>query len=249
MDRKYWEEIAPKYNAEIFDVLHHDKSGVIVSAIMEYASPDKTAIDIGCAVGKWIPLLATGFRRVIAADISATNLELARENCKQFDNVEYVRMDMSANNLTVTPCDFAICINAILTDSLKKRINFFQSLSLCLNPDGVIILVVPSIESALYSAFMFDQWVLKDNDSLTISRPRNAVKKFNDLKRGIIDIDNVPTKHHQREELIVLLEQEGFTMEIISKVEYEWQTEFDDPPGWMKEPYPWDWMCIGRKKV
>ena len=247
MDRKYWEDIAPNYNAEIFDVLNNDRSGVIVSAVKKFASPDKTVIDIGCAVGKWIPLLASGFKHVIAADISAVNLKLAAEKCSDFNNVDYVRMDMSSDKLTVTPCDFAICINAILTDSLKKRINFFQSLSLCVNPGGHIIIVVPSIESALYSAFMFDQWKLRDNDPLTMSRPKNAVKKFNELKRGVIDIDNVPTKHHQREELIILLRQEGFVVENIEKVEYDWSTEFDDPPKWMKDPYPWDWMVVAKK--
>ncbi len=247
MDRKYWEEIAPNYNSEIFDVLRNDTSGIIASAIKQFASPDKTIMDIGCAVGKWVPLLAENFKHVIAADISATNLEIASENCRQYKNVEYVRMDMSSNNLTVTPCDVAICINAILTDSLKKRINFFQSLSLCLNPGGSLVLVVPSFESALYSSFMFDQWLLKDNDPLTISRPSNAIKKFNELKRGIVEIDNVPTKHHLREELIVLLKEEGLIVETISKVEYSWNTEFEDAPGWMKEPYPWDWMCVAAK--
>ena len=53
MDRKYWERIAPKYETEIFDVLQNDKLGHIVAAINEMASPEKTIIDIGCAVGKW----------------------------------------------------------------------------------------------------------------------------------------------------------------------------------------------------
>ena len=47
MDKKYWETIAPKYDDEIFDVLHNDKSGKIVTALMEIASKEKTVIDIG----------------------------------------------------------------------------------------------------------------------------------------------------------------------------------------------------------
>ncbi len=131
MDRKYWETIAPKYEDEIFDVLRNDTSGIIVQAIQEMAAPQKTIIDIGCAVGKWIPVLAPLFKQVIAADISAINLQIAKEKYTEYQNVDYVRMDMSGNDLTVTPCDTAICINAILTDSLKKRINFFEALSLC----------------------------------------------------------------------------------------------------------------------
>src|SRR5580692_9851972 len=119
MDRKYWETIAPKYEDEIFDVLRNDTSGIIVSAIEQIASKEKSVIDIGCAVGKWIPLLAEHFKHVIAADISATNLQIAKEKYPQYNNVEYVRSDMSADELTVMPCDVAICINAILTDSLK----------------------------------------------------------------------------------------------------------------------------------
>ena len=38
-------------------------------------------MDIGCAVGKWIPFLATHFKKVIATDISSKNIELAKENC------------------------------------------------------------------------------------------------------------------------------------------------------------------------
>ena len=133
MNRQYWERIAPNYNEEIFDVLQNDKSGKIVSAIEEVASKEKTVMDIGCAIGKWIPLLATAFKHVVATDISAINLDIAKEKCKDYPNVDYQRMDMSAYSLTVTPCDVAICINAILTDNLKKRINFFQSLDLYLS--------------------------------------------------------------------------------------------------------------------
>ncbi|MGE5107915.1 MAG: class I SAM-dependent DNA methyltransferase, partial [Sphingobacteriales bacterium] len=163
MDRKYWERIAPNYNEEIFDVLQNDKSGKIVTAIEQVASKEKTVTDLGCAVGKWIPLLATAFGHVIATDISAKNLELAREKCAGYNNVDYVRMDMSADTLTVTPCDVAVCINAILTDNLKKRINFFQSLNLCLNREGILILVVPSLESKLYTNIIANRWNVDDD--------------------------------------------------------------------------------------
>jgi 2-polyprenyl-3-methyl-5-hydroxy-6-metoxy-1,4-benzoquinol methylase len=87
MDRKYWETIAPKYETEIFDVLQNDTSGSIVAAIEAMAAPEKTIIDIGCAVGKWIPVLAPKFKQVIAADISAKNLQIAKEKYTDFDNV------------------------------------------------------------------------------------------------------------------------------------------------------------------
>ena len=70
MDRTYWEKIAPDYNEEIFDVLKNDRKGVIVSAIKKAASKNKTVIDIGCAIGKWLPILSPLFKKVYAVDIS-----------------------------------------------------------------------------------------------------------------------------------------------------------------------------------
>ncbi|MEQ1796822.1 MAG: class I SAM-dependent methyltransferase [Lacibacter sp.] len=248
MDRKYWERIAPNYNVEIFDVLQNDKSGKIVTAIEQVASKEKTVTDIGCAIGKWIPLLATAFKQVIATDISAINLELAKEKCKDYTNVDYQRMDMSADTLTVTPCDVAVCINAILTDNLKKRINFFQALNICLNKEGYLILVVPSLESKLYTNIIANRWNVDDDNKEKIESVEKAFALAKNIKQGVTDIDNVPTKHYLKEELELLLTLEGFAVEQVEKINYTWKTEFNNPPKWLTEPYPWDWMCVAKKK-
>ena len=247
MDRKYWETIAPKYEDEIFDVLRNDTSGIIVQAIQEMAAPQKTIIDIGCAVGKWIPVLAPLFKQVIAADISATNLQIAKEKYTEYQNVDYVRMDMSGNDLTVTPCDTAICINAILTDSLKKRINFFEALSLCLNKGGELVLVVPSLESKLYSNIIANRWNVDDAHEDVKPEGNRAIKQISNIKQGVTDIDDVPTKHYLKEELELLLTLEGFEVTQVTKINYGWNTEFHKPPKWLKGPYPWDWMCTAKK--
>ncbi|MGG9960573.1 class I SAM-dependent methyltransferase [Ferruginibacter sp. SUN106] len=248
MDRKYWETIAPNYDEEIFDVLQNDVSGSIVAAIEKMAAADKTVIDIGCAVGKWIPVLAPKFKQVIAADISAKNLEIAKERYPEYDNVEYHRMDMSANDLTVIPCDVAICINAILTASLEKRINFFQSLSMCLNKGGQLVLVVPSLESKLYTNIIADRWNVDDAENDKTPALKEAIQKIKNFNQGVTDIDNVPTKHYLKEELQFLLAQEGFEVTLVKKINYPWTTEFHKPPKWLAEPYPWDWMCTATKK-
>ncbi len=247
MDRKYWERIAPKYETEIFDVLQNDKLGHIVAAINEMASPEKTIIDIGCAVGKWIPVLAPKFKRVIAADISAKNLQIAKEKYADIDNVEYLRMDMSADELTVTPCDAAICINAILTHSLEKRIIFFQSLSLCLHAGGKLVLVVPSLESKLYTHIIANRWNVDDAENDKLPKPKKAINQIQNIKQGVTDIDDVPTKHYLKEELELLLTLEGFEVTSVKKINYEWGTEFHKPPKWLAEPYPWDWMFTAKK--
>ncbi len=246
MDRNYWERIAQNYNEEIFDVFRNDKAGIIRSAVQEYSSLSKTVMDIGCAVGKWIPFLAVNFKKVIATDISAKNIELAKKNCNVFSNVEYVRADMSDTKLKISPCDVAICINAILTGSLAKRIIFFKSLAKCVKKGGTLILVVPSLESSLYTSIIKHRWKidLTNNKKYTLKEYKQTIQNFS---QGNIEIDQVPTKHYLDEELTLLLSKEKFNVIETRKVEYSWKTEFLHPPKWLKEPYPWDWMCIAKR--
>ena len=247
MDRNYWERIAHNYNEEIFDVFRNDRAGIIRSAIQEYSSVAKNVMDIGCAVGKWIPFLAVNFKKVVATDISAKNIELAKVNCNAFSNVQYIRADMSDAKLKIAACDVAICINAILTGSLAKRIIFFKSLAKCVKKGGTLILVVPSLESSLYTSIIKHRWNIDP-----AARKKHSVKeyaeKIKNFSQGNIDIDQVPTKHYLDEELTLLLSQEKFNVVEARKVEYSWKTEFLHPPKWLKEPYPWDWMVIAKRR-
>ena len=128
MHRDYWEKMAGSYEEEIFDVRKNDRKKLITGAIRELSSPSKTVIDIGCAVGKWLPLLSTHFREVIALDISQRNLDIARALHPRLQNVKYTRVDMSGRK-KLKAADVGICINAILTPSLKDR-NVFSAPSI-----------------------------------------------------------------------------------------------------------------------
>ena len=248
MDRNYWETIAPDYSDEIFDVLHNDKKGIIRNAIKKNASRSNTVIDIGCAIGKWLPVLSPLFKKVYAIDISAQNLVIAKKHHSQLKNVEYIRVDMSGKKTKVPKCDFGICINAILTSSMKDRNVFFASLSSCIKKGGKIILVIPSLESYMLTMIIADKWKIdKDVFAEKVTGPA-AIQKWNNIKQGNAEIDNVPTKHYLKEELQVLLAREGFIAETFEKIEYTWNTEFLDPPKWLKEPRPWDWMVVAKKK-
>jgi 2-polyprenyl-3-methyl-5-hydroxy-6-metoxy-1,4-benzoquinol methylase len=246
MDRKYWEKIAPDYNEEIFDVLHNDKKGIIRSAVKAIASPSKTAIDVGCAVGKWLPVLSPLFRNVLAVDISLKNLVIAQKSYPHLQNIEYLRADMSGK-ARLPKSDAAICINAILTDSIKKRDAFFRNLSQCLKKGGHLILVVPSLESWMLTHIIQKRWDIDKklfNHKISGSA---ALKKYNNLQQGNADIDDVPTKHYLKEELGLLLSHENFTVESFKKINYTWKTEFVKPPKWLKDPHPWDWMVVAKK--
>ncbi|MBS1621537.1 MAG: methyltransferase domain-containing protein [Bacteroidetes bacterium] len=247
MDRNYWEKIAVSYNEEIFDVLHNDSKKLILSAIKKYSSKKKTVLDAGCAVGKWLPALSPLFKKVYALDISAKNLEIAKKNHSLLPNIVYQRADMSGRKEGIPKCDVAICINAILTDSLKKRTIFFQSLMHCLKKKGNLILTVPSLESALLTKIINNQFRIDSSTAEKNITAKNALKKWKDLQQGNLDIDYVPTKHYLKEELSYLLNYNGFRITRFKKIEYSWTTEFISPPQWLKDPYPWDWMVVAQK--
>ena len=247
MKRNYWEKIASSYNNEIFDVLHNDKKALIRSVIKKYSSKNKTVIDIGCAIGKWLPVLSPSFKKVYAADISAKNLEIAKQLYPQYKNVEYLRADMSGKKTKVPKCDFGICINAILTAAQKDRNIFFQSLSACIKKGGRIIITIPSLESYMLSSIIQQQHKIDKNLFPPEKNAKEAIKKWNNIRQGNADIDDVPHKHYLKEELQLLLANEGFIAEEFQKIEYEWDTEFLKPLKWLKDPKPWDWMVVARK--
>lgn len=247
MHRNYWEKIAPDYNEEIFDVLQNDKKAVIVSAIRRAASKNKIVLDAGCAIGKWIPVLAPLFKKVIAADISAKNLSIAKNNHPSFTNITYLRTDLSSPRTKLPTCDVAICINAILSDSLKKRSAFFANLASSLKRKGQLILVVPSLESWLLTRIIQHRWKIDRElfkESLT---GKEALKRYHDIRQGNAEIDGVATKHYLGSELQLILSDHGFTMTSCQKIEYTWRTEFSKPPSWLQQPGPWDWMCVATR--
>lgn len=247
MKRTYWEKMAPAYNDEIFDVLHNDKKALIRSVINKYASKKKTVIDIGCAIGKWLPVLSPAFKKVVAVDISAKNLEIAKQLYPQYKNVEYLRADMSGRKTKVPACDFGICINAILTPSLKDRTIFFQSLSACVKRGGRIVITIPSLESWLLTNIIQQQYKIDRSLFPATTNAKEAIRKWNNIRQGNTEIDEVPHKHYLKEELQLLLANEGFVAEDFQKIEYDWTTEFIKPPEWLKEPRPWDWMVVAQK--
>jgi 2-polyprenyl-3-methyl-5-hydroxy-6-metoxy-1,4-benzoquinol methylase len=248
MERKYWEQIAPAYNEEIFDVLKNDKKAIIRSAIRQVAAQYKTVLDAGCAIGKWLPVLAPVFKQVSAADISAKNLNIAKKTFPQYTNVDYLRMDMSAATIQLSPYDVVVCINAILTSSEKKRAHFFHNISRSLKKGGTLILVVPSLESWLMTRIFQSKWSIdKKLFAQKITAPE-AASRYKNMQQGNVEIDNVVTKHYLQEELQLLLSLEGMQVKKCQKINYDWSTEFIAVPDWLKEPTPWDWLVIAEKK-
>jgi hypothetical protein len=115
---------------------------------------------------------------------------------------------------------------------------------------GHALFVVPSLDSVLYASWQLIE-LYKREGKRAEEIPAHEFSYFKGSKRdiiqGIIHIDGVPTKHFGRTELDVVFKRCGFTVLTVDKVEYDWDSEFTDPPEWLQSPYPWDWLVECRK--
>ena len=249
--RTYWNQIAENYEDEIFSVKKHDRQGLVMNRLDRYSCPDKKASDLGCGIGNFLPALSFRFKHIHAIDISLKCIKRAQSRFKDITNISYRIADLSKKRARLPMVDLALSVNSILTTSLTKRNRMFDLACRHIRPGGHHVLVVPSLESAFLADHRLIEWNLKSGMS-----PGNAVRSgfrtykrrdVSRLRQGIVRIDNVGTKHYLKEELIIILESRGMKVLEIEKIQYSWETEFDQPPRWMKEPFPWDWLCVAEK--
>jgi ubiquinone/menaquinone biosynthesis C-methylase UbiE len=219
---------------------------LIKKHVEQFGSPEARATDLGCGVGRTLPLLADHFGKVYAVDVSSSCLTVAAEACADRENITYVHADLSKDRNSYPQADLVLCINTLLNASLEIRSALLERTCRSVKRGGRLLLVVPSLNSALLTAFRHLQWNLRDGMEPEKAQ-ETASLEGDGIEHGIVHIDGVPTKHYLQEELEASLHERGFAVESIDKLEYPWNTEFDAPPKWMKAPYPWDWFVVARR--
>jgi SAM-dependent methyltransferase len=250
MDRHYWEQLTLRYEDEVFSVAAYDKQKRVESWLGKLSNGSCDVLDLGCGVGSWLPLLGRLFRSVTAVDISAGLLRRAKSAHGGLGNVRFVRADVTRDVSGVPKADVVLCVNAILTPSLTKRRAMFHAAVDRLRVRGHLLLVVPALESALLTKRRLIDWNVEDG-MMAGAAVREALRSERTSAlgwlRGVVPVTGVSTKHYLREELEAVLKSFGLRVRAIEKLEYPWETEFAEPPAWMREPYPWDWLVVAKK--
>ena len=247
-EEKHWDSIASDYNEEVFDVFKSDKFNTLTLFFDKHANGTHTAIDFGCGTGKGLEYLSPRFKSVLALDISQECLNAAVT--RGFKNVKLERKDLT-KNVKLEPADFIFCCNVLLLPELEQNVRMIRNMFKSLKKDGNVVVIAPSLDSILFYAWRLIDWHKKEGievDDIPASEFSYFKGDKKNLFQGIINIDNVPTKHYTHSELEVLFTDAGFTITAIEKIEYDWSTEFLSPPDWMKAPYPWDWLIECKKK-
>jgi ubiquinone/menaquinone biosynthesis C-methylase UbiE len=245
---KHWNTIGTAYKDEIFDVFASDKNKILPKYFQKHANKKHTAIDFGCGIGKAFPHLSPLFKKVIGTDISARLLNQAKK--LPYTNISLIKADLSKPDLKFPKVDFAFCCNVIMLPEIEKNYTMFKNIQRSLKPGGHALLVLPSIESMMFASWRLIDWYQKEGVALD-DIPNSELAYFKSPKkeilRGNVHINGVPTKHYAAPELEVILQEAGFQVKAIKKIEYDWNTEFSTVPDWMKSPYPWDWLVECKK--
>lgn len=252
MNKNYWNRVALTYEEEIFDVFSNNKGMVLQQYLLKHATPNGTAIDFGCGVGKAFRYLSPSFKQVLAFDISKNCVATATQVVKDkgYTNISVKQKDLAVNRLKLPSCNFACCVNVVMLPALDKNRAILKNMFTTLKKGGAAVIVVPSLESKLYTASQLLRWHRKDGTAekeIPASEFNHISTKPKETAQGLVKIDTEPTKHYLREEIMALFSDIGFSVTAIEKLEYNWTTEFATPPKWMKEPLPWDWLIECRK--
>ncbi len=261
MKQSYWNNIAQNYNTQIHDSIHTDKNNLIRRTIKKYANPSHHALDLGCGPGKYLPYLAAAFKFVTAIDHSQKLLNLAKSHAASHNNIQYIRANLAnpkveekkgpkARSKSIRKANFATLTNVLISHHQSTRTRILQTAITHLKPKAHLLILVPSVESTLYTNHILLKWNHaaglrgKSARAETLNLSPNA---STDLLKGIIPIDSIPTKHYLAEELHHLATDHSLNPIDIKKVQYPWTSEFTEPPPWLNEPYPWDWLLLAQK--
>jgi len=247
-EKSHWDSIASNYNDEIFDVFKSDRRKILPRYFKKHGDKKHHAIDFGCGTGKAFPYLAPLFKDVLALDISSECLQIAKK--KPHTNIRFRRMDLARRNLRLPAANFIFCCNVVMLPEVAKNEIMFRNIQQSLTADGTALMVVPSLDSALYSTWRMIDWYGQEG-IMPEKIPASEMGYFRGNKRtilqGIVQIDGVETKHYTHAELEVLMRRAGLETTALERLTYDWNTEFTDPPAWMGEPYPWDWLIECKK--
>ncbi len=248
-EEKHWDRIGSGYDDEIFDVFKSDRKKVLPTFFKKHRKKSGIAIDFGCGTGKSFEYISPLFKKVVAVDISKELLDQAGK--RPFKNIELKQLDLTLSKLSLPKADFAFCCNVAMLPEIEKTHTIIKNIQKSLKPGGTALIVLPALESVLYSSWRLIEVYKKegiDINDIPDSEFHYLKASKRRLVEGIIYIDDVPTKHFTRPELDVVIRDARLTLTKIEKVEYSWNTELSSPPRWLKDPYPWDWLVECKKE-
>lgn len=261
---EYWDGMAKIYDSEIFNSMQEDRGRIIlremdsaVRRLQKQGVDEITALDLGCGVGKWVPALALRCSKVYACDVSQKLLDVASQTLRRFRivNVTLAHIDLAelgsdAALLSELGCqktgNIVACANVLISPDEATRQRIFARVWGALAKGGTLLLLVPSVESAVRvrEARQLHGEKLLGKDDLGDHKPYPE-----DELRNIYRCGGVRTQHYTKETALTMVREVGFTNAHIEKVEYSWDVEFSGNTSRLarSDIYPHDWLVVAEK--
>jgi len=246
-----WDRLHRDFEDNVFDPVGSDLRGVFWRAVWKHGRNARRVADFGCGTGRQLPRLARRFDRVVGIDFAHRLLEVARERIAGADNVDLRCADLRRGQRNLCDFDLGVCVNAWIMPRADERRAMLRTLRRCLRPGAALILVVPSLEAALFVNERLIEWnrrsglrgrqIFREGIATTPAAAR-------DLLQGVIDLDGSRTSHFLREQAHCALAEAGFRLLEEARVEYPWDAYFHRPPAWLGEAHPWDWLFVARRE-
>lgn len=249
--QEFWDGVADQYDDEIFNTLTADVRGELPRLITKYAKGAAVAADLGCGVGRFVPLLSRFAKTVHAADFSQESIDVADRDHGHLPNVSFQCVDLAKKSPRICRADLALSINVLVMPDREKYRAILRNTKRNVANGGHLILVVPSLETVLYTYRRMVEW--HEREGLTSAAAvedieQEAAADIKSIVEGHVAIQDTATKHFLREEVLVLLSEFKFELIEESRVEYSWSEDYDDPPNWLSKPLPWDWLFVAKRR-
>lgn len=232
MSRRDWNRLAATFEVAVCDVTR--SSGAELAQLVRRAEPsrEKTLVDAGCGIGSFTRRFGRRFGRVIAFDFAAKMVARAKKRCVGVnDDLTWLTMGLEEGAHKLGPVgDLVTCLNVITSTDARVRRQQWASLAGLARPGGYVLVVVPSLESALRVVEFADE----DNQI-----------HDSDFDSGIVFRGKYPQKHYSRDELRETIADQGLRVVSLKRIRYPWSDDGVDDPG---RPGPWSWVALARKR-
>lgn len=142
---------------------------------------EKVIFEIGCGWGKQTKLFATVFKTVIAEDVSATIIDVCKEQCKDEQNIIYCEYPEDLKKLKIEfDCMFSYGVLQYCTDEIILKM--LEDILPFMKEDGKFLL-----QFAMFRYDIPEQKIVKDNGRADIMRNPHEVKAL--LEQGGLIFD------------------------------------------------------------
>jgi SAM-dependent methyltransferase len=246
----FWSRAATFYEREFIDPFRPDARNPLLQVLGSIKNPHKKVIaDLGCGIGPLLPYLAARFLKVLAVDFAEGMLERARSRCPDATNIEFLPHHLTDLGQLACQADVALAVNSLIMPSLQDIDTSLLQIQALLKPGGVLMGIVPAIDSVHYYTILLVDRALADGKPLDVAR-KNAAH-FNDHSSydfafGQFHFQGIEQHFWQPYEVRYRLRKAGFPTVRLRRVFLAWE-QFSAGRVLAKELPPWDWFFHARK--